>query len=218
MPDYWPNQPYYVGTSSNIWIDWNTTRTTTSSQLVNGVWPEWTATTASHTVYPSTPWNDWNRTSALWHTPRRQAQFWSSQPLPPQLDAKALWKRDRQSAIRQRRLRVAGMRKRVAQRKAEALLLDNLDAQQLAEWTAHKHFHVETADGTKTYRISLGLAGNIYLVRDGDRRLPSHGYLRRYCFHEYHPDGAVPQEDNVLAQKLVIEAAHDFFLAQANPA
>lgn len=126
----------------------------------------------------------------------------------------------RQAGISQTRVRARQMRARVAQRRAAQLLLENLTEQQAKEWKTHKHFHIESVDGRRTYRIVYGIQGNVHVVQDKDcppgtpRR--TDGALRGYCCHLADPDEC-PVEDNLLAQKLWIQTREKEFLALANP-
>jgi hypothetical protein len=177
------------------------------SASTNAVWNTWTSTTAVTAVLPPA-WLEWNRNGTVLHSwpalERRQPP-----PLPPQLSPEAKWKLDRRTAIDTRRQRVAALRKRVADRKAEALLLEHLDEAQRAEWAEKDSFTVYTAGGDRRWMIRRGLAGNVYLMEPR---------MQRFCIHEYHPDGRVPLADNVLAQKLLLEADEQRFLEIANVA
>jgi hypothetical protein len=218
---YW--QPYVQGTDSS-WDAWTnagiTITHTANSRTAVEVWDDWTELnrswqhTTALTTYPV--WDEWNRTGATLHSRKWAREGSARKPKPlPELTARQLHDRERQRQIRVRRQEVAALRRRVAQRRAETLLLEHLDAQQREQWAKDRTFTVHTADGRRTYKIREGLAGNVYLVRDGDREAKS-GYLRRFCFHAYHPDGSIPNCDNVLAQKLVLEHNEQFFLQEAN--
>jgi hypothetical protein len=119
------------------------------------------------------------------------------------------------------RSRARTIRRKIASRKAELLLKEYLSVVQRKQWEKDRSFTVITADGTREYLIQYGMAGNVKLVRcDGELPLSKHNFPIRvgskFCAHVYHPDGPVPNEDNVLAQKLLIEANEEQFLAMAN--
>jgi hypothetical protein len=177
--------------------------TTASTQ----VWDAWTTgTTALHLWPTPRSWIDWNRTYVTHNQPWTYVA-----PQPPEVPPIP----ERDKAILKRRRDVAAMRVRNAKRRARALLEEHLDERQLEQWRNGEEFTVEC--GRRTYRIRLGLAGNVYLVENNGAKPPQgRSYLRRYCCHVYHPDGDVPNEDNVLAQKLLLEADEDAFLAMAN--
>lgn len=128
------------------------------------------------------------------------------------------WVQKNYRMVIRNRGRTAKLRENIAQRRARALLLEMLDEAQTEQWEREKAFTIETADGLRQYRIRHGVAGNITLIKDGDRAAAPGSYLRRYCFHAYYPGGDMPVEDNVLAQKLFIEADEEGFLALANDA
>lgn len=123
----------------------------------------------------------------------------------------------RQVIIYKNRARSRMMRARIATRRAERLLLENLTPKQAADWEKFQWFDVESADGRRTYRIMRGLVGNVGLLRDED--LPTithrHEFILKYCCH-ITPAHQCPVEDNLLTQKLWIETREEDFLAMAN--
>lgn len=84
---------------------------------------------------------------------------------------------------------------------ATTLLLSNLDKDQKAAFKKDKQFAVK---GQRS--------GKLYLVRRGTTVL-CQGDRNTYCIH---PKEAVPPEDAMLAQKLMIEADEEEFLKTAN--
>lgn len=104
------------------------------------------------------------------------------------------WDQARRALISRNRSRAGLMRRRIAERVADELLLSQLSPEQREEYQRLQRFHV-VADG-KTYRIRRGWAGNIDLIED-DR------VAERWCVH---PARTVPVPDNLLAQKLMIES------------
>lgn len=178
--------------TSSVWLTWNDAYPPTGASQA---WTYWNATASSYTnarvVVPEAP--------RPVETPEQRAV------------------RQRQQGILRNRARAHRLRQNVARRRAEALLLEHLDVDQRAEWAASRSFHVATADGVRRYRIKLGLAGNVALVKDGELEpRVAGGHLRRFCMHVYHPDGKIPDEDNVLAQKLLLESDEAEFLRLAN--
>jgi hypothetical protein len=100
------------------------------------------------------------------------------------------------------------------------LLLEHLSETQREEWAAERAFTVHTADGKRAYKIAYGLADNVHLVKADEPPVSKHGRPlavgARFCMHVYHPEGQVPHEDNMLAQKLLLESDEREFLALAN--
>lgn len=106
---------------------------------------------------------------------------------------------------REVRARALRIRSRIVSQRALALLLGSLTPEQADSYRARAWFLMRTRGGT-TYRIRRGLAGNI--ERLGDDGL----VVERLCIHAY----GIPVEDNVLAQKLSLEADEPGVRARAN--
>lgn len=96
------------------------------------------------------------------------------------------------------------------------------DEEQRAEYLRDKAFTVRLPDG-KRYRIKKGWAGNVERVEDV--RLPQQqspslvANDRHYVAVEklcIHPNDWVPDQDNMLAQKLLLEADEAKFRRIAN--
>lgn len=97
-----------------------------------------------------------------------------------------------------------------AKARARKLLFSMLNADQQKELDEKNHFHltVHSRDGSmKVYRIEHGYAGNVKLLGvDGQP-------VKRYCIHA---DYRLPYEDQMLAQKLLLETNEPEFLRIAN--
>ena len=85
------------------------------------------------------------------------------------------------------------------------LLLSALSPQQRVEYQ-EKH-HLTLIIGDKRYRIHKGRTGNIQLL-DGQDKV-----IKCFCIH---PREQCPLDDNVLAQKLLLETNEEEFLRVAN--
>lgn len=92
-----------------------------------------------------------------------------------------------------------------ASTRAEALLVSSLNPEQAAEFREWRSFTLHSKDGKRTYRITYGIAGNVFEVERGQA-------IASYCIH---PTG-VPTEDVMLAQKLMLETDEESFLKIAN--
>ena len=92
-----------------------------------------------------------------------------------------------------------------ASRRAAELLREYLDARQRDTYEKHRWFEVVSETG-RTFRVKHGRAGNVYLVEDGRE-------VARYCIHATEN---IPDEDNMLAQALLIRASEEFFERTAN--
>lgn len=93
--------------------------------------------------------------------------------------------------------------------RAEAALLAHLTPEQAAQYARDRHFEVVSRQGGKVrrYRIHHGWAGNILVLDEKNRE------IERLCIH---PTRQVPYADNLLAQKLLLEADEDQFRRIAN--
>lgn len=113
-------------------------------------------------------------------------------------------------AIRAQRLREAEAEKRrleleAANAKAHALLLRHLTEEQQAQYAANRHFDATSSAG-RTFRISAN--GSVYLIEDGRSTIS-------YCIH-VDSRHRVPQEDNMLAQMLLLQHDEPEFLRIAH--
>jgi hypothetical protein len=92
--------------------------------------------------------------------------------------------------------------------RAKALLIDNLDNEQRAQFTKDRHFIVHSRDRQRRYRVEQGFAGNVKLLRQDGKAIAS------FCIHP--DDRRIPAEDVMLSQKLLLETAEEEFLRIAN--
>lgn len=92
----------------------------------------------------------------------------------------------------------------MAGKRAQRLLAECLTAKQRHDLKRDDAFCVQI--GERCYRINRGYSGNVELI-EGDC------VRARYCIH---PREDVPNEDTMLAQKLLLEANEDEFLRVAN--
>lgn len=105
----------------------------------------------------------------------------------------------REAAVKEREAAVA---------KAERLLLETLKEEQRKQYQKDRHFDVITKDGKRRYRIHHGSSGNVKLLNEKGHSVKS------YCIHAV--DQGIPNEDNMLLQKLLIEHDEERFLKTAN--
>lgn len=192
-----------ITTASNsvtVWESWNsgTDCTVTSCATSNGVWGSWiqtsvtTAATSNASIYIQqqlATWRVWNQQSGAMQ--QQLGQAGEMLRLHQEREAQRAKERDEAAA------------------RAKKLLEENLDVEQLKEFSAKGVFHLIThrPDGEKRrYRIERGISRNVRLLDERGN------VLRTYCAH---PDG-VPTEDVMLAQKLLLETDEDAFLKVAN--
>jgi hypothetical protein len=97
-----------------------------------------------------------------------------------------------------------------AKEKAEQLLLDHLNQNQVKTLKEKSFFDLDviSKDGSsRKYRIRRGRAGNVNLLG------PNGKPVKSYCIH---PNVICPDQDTMLAQKLMLETNEEEFLKVAN--
>ncbi len=92
-----------------------------------------------------------------------------------------------------------------ADKRAEQLLLAHLSPEQQRDWRRAQYFELITKGGR--YRLYKGWAGNVALIGENGAE------ISRYCIH---PREVIPEADNLLAQKLMLELEEAEFLRIAN--
>lgn len=181
-----------------VWLDWNTqylvTSASTNSVLLRATWSAWqsadeTATTIQ--IYTSEAvtagtWLVWNGDYVA------SANAYRTQAA---------------DHFRRHLPQTAG--ERVARQRAATLLEQHLTRAQRQELAQYGRFTVIARGSQRVYRVHRGRAGNVQLL-DAQGR-PVMG--RTYCCH---PAAAVPDEDTMLSQKLMIEHDEQEFLRLAN--
>lgn len=191
---------YWTNSISEPVTTFNETAATLSEAAAT-TWKAWVTTTKNLTAASTkveSVWLKWQecetKTNAIRQVPLKP---------PPK-------RSPRDEMIARNRRRSREVRQRNAARRARELLLDHLTPEQQAELEANSYFHVETADGRRRYRIARGHVGNIRVVRCDEPVRGKGGRLiqggTRLCAHAYHPDGSIPDEDHMLAQKLLLES------------
>ncbi len=176
---------------------------TTTSALTNGdlIWSNWMVNgTSTGTSISNTVWTQWNT-----HTVTYKPYYLPPQRVPTPEEQEAL--RVAEEARRAEWARQEEVRKAEeaeAKRKARIVLEEHLNDEQRKQLADNAWFEVVTAKAT--YRIRTGWSGNVDRIVDGRA-------TDRYCIH---PSESVPHEDNMLAQKLLLEADEEAFLRIAN--
>lgn len=110
------------------------------------------------------------------------------------------------AAVQRSELR--NLERQVARERARGLLLEHLTPAQRKTFEKNAWFVVEGGRSKKRYRIEArGVAGNVY-------QLDQKGHVvATFCGHADH---SIPDYDQYLAQKLMLEANEDAYLALAN--
>lgn len=200
-------QYYQLDETWQTWIltSYTTSTASSSTSLQNQWWGnhDFQLTGTSTTVMPE--WVLLDHKHSLPKTRRKT-------PEEVRADERAQWFRNQRRIMNANRARAKELRRRIAERRAQELLLMFLDEEQRRQYVINKSFHVHTAAGI--FLVTRGHAGNLFLLEgeEESRR------VRRFCYHAYHPEGWIPDEDHMLAQKLMLESDVEAVLAEANVA
>lgn len=193
-----------TGTSSattiNLGNSWHisTAGTSTTSNWID---LDDRCTTAANTAWYSTGWQECKHTKVRWtpsmvRTPEEIAEEAAKAEL-----------RRQAAAIEAAKVKVFTD---TAKARARKLLFSMLNADQQKELEEKNYFHLTVHDRSgsmRVYRIEHGYAGNVKLLGvDGQP-------VKRYCIHA---DYRLPYEDQMLAQKLLLETNEAHFLKTAN--
>ena len=187
------------------WIidcDTGTGNTTTGTITISG------NTAEANAVWGMETWQDCEHSPIRWTpTVYRGAKV---EPKSAEELAREAAQREqrRQQGLRKNARRLRFMQ--AANGRARKLLVQMLNRDQRAELDDKNHFHltVHSRDGSmRVYRIDYGYAGNVKLL--GADGKPA----RSYCIHS---DSRLPYEDQMLAQKLLLESDEKKFLRIAN--
>lgn len=175
-----------VDYSGTTWTQW----TASSSTNLTEVWGLWTSNfTNSTAATTQTVWLDWTGSSG----PIVASQYGYRQPTPEETEERRREAEERAGVVA------------LAKTKARQLLRDVLDRNQRRELERDGHFHVQTRDGERVYRLKPGSPPERVKGEDGVRW--------SYCIH---PRESYPADDTAAALKLLIEADEDEFLRIAN--
>lgn len=185
---------YNSNTGSTLWQLWINSAATTSGLINANTWTRWVTSTGTSTT---TLWAMWNNglQNPVIHAGRVE-HVESSEAKAQRLA--------REAAFAEERKRLAAERE-AALARSKKLLMECLTAQQQETLERHGYFDVKV--GPKTYRISKGWAHNVREV------LPDGSLSKTFCAH---PRENVPDFDNMLAQKLILETDEPTFLRMAN--
>lgn len=174
---------------TNPWATWTTSANTTDWQ-----WTNWNATT---TATNETTWASWT-TEAV-----------SNGPPSTGADAPGRPGTEVDQAERQRQIAEAEAARKEAQERALELLRAHCNEAQRESLERHSLIDVVGSRG-RTYRLRMGRTHNVYGMV---LRL---GQLIRVAEFCGHVEEAVPNADNILAQKLLIECDEDAFWRSSN--
>ncbi len=144
----------------------------------------------------------WQMTPVQWIQPQQYAypqwnynyQPWTPQPAEaPEIIAARV---ARYEAERRKKDRA----NRVAEARAERLLLSHLTPAQVVEYKTMRRFRVLLQDGSE-FIVEKGYSRNVFRIEDGKK-------VQAYCIH---PSETMPDGDVMLAQKLMLESDRKAF-------
>lgn len=174
----------------------------TSSTTSTDVWESWNDTTTSTTTYSSgSIWYTWCSDS----TAMAEAVTISSYPIHEPSEEE-LAERAREAEERDKARQEQQRQQEIALEKSKQLLLDSLDEPNQERLHRDRQIHVWSKSG-KSFRIKCGRQHNIFEM-DAEGK-----DIREYCIHV---KDVVPNFDNMLAQKLMLESYEEEFLRVAN--
>jgi hypothetical protein len=190
--------------SQKIWTAWNRTYTTTGwtdAGTTNGC--------STCTTLIEDPWGAWNRhyISSL-RSGRASYGEANAAPPAPETPTQVQAREQRRIADRERWIQIEGERA-LARERAQRILQENLTLAQREELAQKGHFTLTlyAGDERRLYRIRQGRSRNVHQVDDNGR------ILKTLCAH---PGIDCPDEDTMLAQKLMLESQEQEFLRIAN--
>jgi len=182
----------YTTDSCLAWEAWNGVSTTTSV-TDEAIWLSWAGSTARSTTATIVTTTT---TDSAW-------TYWVDESFavrPRAIEtAEQITTRENE---RKQRLELERARKARARR----LLMDVLDARQRKDLEKHNYFYVVGGNTGNKYRIDHGRAGNVKLIIKGKVK-------QSFCAH---PAIYCPNEDTMLAQKVMLEHMENQFRSTAN--
>lgn len=181
--------------TANVWSSWTTNSTSISN--TDYIWQTWTDNVSiSSPTSSSTTGIIWG----LWAGSHTQTSQTWDRPTAEQLRVE----HERNKRLEAERLTLQRERDE-ARARARELLMMVLSQEQRAEYEEKKQFRLYTQSG-KCYLVKRGRSGNVTLI-ENDKE------VERYCIH---PPDMVPDEDTLVAQKLLLETNEAEFLKIAN--
>jgi hypothetical protein len=180
--------PSALGGIGSIFSD--STYTTNSTSTSNTIWSYWVAAGTSPLTTSTAIWYQWNG---------NYYQNAAGLQLANQMSERAQRELEKNAQLRKEFAR--------AEERAATLLKQSLNQKQLEEFEKDRCFTVISKDGQRRYRINKGWAMNVEKVDPAGKR------IYRLCAH---PTVHVPEFDNMLMQKLMLENSEEEFIRIAN--
>ncbi|MHC4237263.1 MAG: hypothetical protein ACYSSM_03255 [Planctomycetota bacterium] len=190
-------------------FDYTTTGLTTAA---TDVWatPEWIR--AEHTERLRRAVKD-----ASWPHVQRQAETSEQRIAREEREIKAAAEREKRMVAQRKAEAEKRLFAETSKERARHLLSSMLSPEQREEFQEDDCFHLKVIDGKsgeeRVYRIDQGFQGNVKLLGPDGRPIKS------YCIHAKTTDDEgrrLPNEDHMLAQKLLLQTDEESFLKIAN--
>lgn len=202
MPSYYTTAG---GTGDAVWYYWTSSGTSATVDCSTGTWDRWISGTTSCTAAATATviWTRWNESGTVivpQYVQARRPELTAEERARMEADRK---EREEKERVRQKE---EEKKRKAASKRARELLLANLSKEQREQFSKDKTFKVIGGDGA-FFEIGLGRSGNVREVdKDGKG-------IARFCIH---PAEMVPDEDTMLAQKLLLETDPASFRKIAN--
>ena len=188
----------------NQWVVSTSTCSTCSSIHTDNVYHQWVTCTSSSSTTINI-WNAWTG-QAISNAKAAAANMRRQRVAPVETTEQRMAreaadvKRRAEAAERER---VEAQKRLKAKTRAKKLLMDHITKEQRE--SLEKHGFFEVLVGGKTYRIRQGTHGNVRLIENGKE-------TKSFCIQP----NDIPDEDAMLAQKLLLETDEAAFLRIAN--
>jgi hypothetical protein len=204
MPDYFTygfDSAVTVQNSGTLYVTY-TVQTNATTAVADDCYYAWPTTTTN--IYATgTYYDGWGQTYWPTYEPYEPPVLTPAEQRRAEVERRC-WERAAAVARRKR-----GRAHLTAQQKAERILLQHLTPEQRDEYQRLQRFSVIGPDG-HIYRINRGRSGNVQLIEETEEGVIG---VEQFCIH---PIEYVPDEDNMLAQKLLIESDLASFRRIAN--
>jgi len=204
------------------------TNVTTGGYNYGGIFEDFSTggiTTAASNVWDTPEWVRAEHTTRLsnairqgaWPHIRQQAETAEQRIAREEREVKAAADREKRLAAQRKADAEKRLFQETSKERARRLLASMLSPEQREEFEAENRFHLRVIDGKsgeeRVYRIDQGFQGNVKLLGPDGRPVKS------YCIHAATTDDEghrLPNEDHMLAQKLLLQTDEESFLRIAN--
>ena len=174
--------------------------------VTNSPWDSWITSTSNATTTGNVIWNNWvsSGTTSISYTVNDAGRYVTAPAPTAEQRAAAMAVREERQRRWDEEARLREEQRAASTARARELLLSLLTPEQVAMFAAHDYFELVGSDGG-TYRIRLGVAGNVRLLEEGEE-------VEHLCCHaptSVRDDngtflGTLPKEDVMVGQLLML--------------